>query len=56
MEFGLCQPDPDFGRMYSGPASSPMVAAAQAGAALADELYSAADGYQSVVSELASGD
>ncbi|WP_363115343.1 PPE domain-containing protein [Mycobacterium sp.] len=56
MEFGLCQPDPDFGRMCSGSASSPMVAAAQAGAALADELYSAAGGYQSVVSELASGD
>jgi PPE-repeat protein len=38
--------------MYSGPGSGPLLAAAQAWVALADELYAAASGYQSVVSEL----
>ncbi len=53
MDFGFYPPEINSGRMYSGPGSGPMLAAAQAWAALADQLYTAASGYQSVVSELA---
>ncbi len=56
MDFGFYPPEVNSGRMYSGPGSRPMMAAAQAWTALADELYTAASGYQSVVSALASGD
>jgi PPE-repeat protein len=52
MDFGFYPPEVNSGRMYSGPGSGPMLAAAQAWAALADELYTAASGYQSAVSEL----
>lgn len=55
MDFGFYPPEINSGRMYSGPGSGPMMAAAQAWTALADELYTAAAGYQSVVSELTSG-
>src|SRR5690348_7581283 len=55
MDFGFYPPEINSGRMYSGPGSGPMMAAAQAWMALADQLYTAASGYQSVVSELASG-
>ena len=55
MDFGFYPPEINSGRMYSGPGSGPMLAAAQAWVALADELYAAASGYQSVVSELTSG-
>ena len=55
MDFGFYPPEINSGRMYSGPGSGPMMAAAQAWTALADELYAAASGYQSVVSELMSG-
>ncbi|MFZ1163576.1 PPE family protein, SVP subgroup [Mycobacterium sp.] len=55
MDFGFYPPEINSGRMYSGPGSGPMLAAAQAWVALADELYTAASGYQSVVSELTSG-
>lgn len=55
MDFGFYPPEVNSGRMYSGPGSGPMLAAAQAWTALADELYTAAGGYQSVVSELTSG-
>src|ERR1700753_280236 len=56
MDFGFYPPEINSGRMYSGPGSGPMMAAAQAWTALADELYTSASGYQSGVSELASGD
>ncbi len=52
MDFGFYPPEVNSGRMYSGPGSGPMLAAAQAWGALADQLYTAASGYQSVVSEL----
>lgn len=52
MDFGFYPPEVNSGRMYSGPGSGPMLAAAQAWMALADELYTAAGGYQSTVSEL----
>jgi PPE-repeat protein len=52
MDFGFYPPEINSGRMYSGPGSGPLLAAAQAWVALADELYTAASGYQSVVTEL----
>ncbi|WP_286670885.1 PPE domain-containing protein [Mycobacterium paraterrae] len=55
MDFGFYPPEINSGRMYSGPGSGPMMAAAQAWMALADELYTAASGYQSVVSDVTSG-
>jgi PPE-repeat protein len=55
MDFGIYPPEINSGRMYTGPGSGPMMAAAQAWGSLADELYTAASAYQSVVSELTSG-
>jgi PPE-repeat protein len=55
MDFGIYPPEINSGRMYTGPGSGPMMAAAQAWGDLADELYTAATAYQSVVSELTSG-
>jgi PPE-repeat protein len=55
MDFGLYPPEVNSGRMYAGPGSGPMLAAAQAWDALADELYTAAGSYQSVTSELTDG-
>jgi len=55
MDFGIYPPEINSGRMYTGPGSGPMMAAAQAWGSLADELYTAASGYQSVISELTSG-
>jgi PPE-repeat protein len=55
MDFGMYPPEVNSGRMYTGPGSGPMMAAAQAWDSMADELYTAASGYQSVVSELADG-
>ncbi|MDT5277498.1 MAG: hypothetical protein QOG95_4430 [Mycobacterium sp.] len=55
MDFGIYPPEINSGRMYAGPGSGPMLAAAQAWGGLADELYTAAGAYQSVVLELASG-
>jgi PPE-repeat protein len=55
MDFGAYPPEINSGRMYTGPGSGPMLAAAQAWAGLADELYTAASSYQSVISELTSG-
>jgi PPE-repeat protein len=55
MDFGIYPPEINSGRMYAGPGSGPMMAAAQAWGSLADELYTAASGYLSVVSELTDG-
>jgi PPE-repeat protein len=55
MDFGIYPPEVNSSRMYAGPGSGPLLAAAQAWGGLADELYTAASGYQSVVSELTSG-
>jgi PPE-repeat protein len=54
MDFGIYPPEINSGRMYTGPGSGPMLAAAQAWAALADELYTAASSYQLVVADLTS--
>jgi hypothetical protein len=55
MDFGIYPPEINSGRMYAGPGSGPMMAAAQAWGSLGDELYTAASGYQSIVSELTEG-
>ena len=55
MDFGIYPPEINSGRMYTGPGSGPMLAAAQAWGSLADELYTAVGAYQSAVSDLTSG-
>lgn len=54
MDFGALPPEINSGRMYTGPGSGPMLAAAAAWDELAAELNSTATGYGSVVSELTS--
>lgn len=53
-DFGALPPEINSGRMYTGPGSGPMMAAASAWDALAAELSSAASGYSSVIAELTS--
>jgi PPE-repeat protein len=55
MDFAMLTPEINSGRMYVGPGSGPMLAAAAAWNGLAAELYSAATSYQSVVSGLTAG-
>jgi PPE-repeat protein len=55
MDFAMLPPEVNSGRMYAGPGSGPMVAAAEAWDGLAAELHSAANAYQSVVSGLTAG-
>jgi PPE-repeat protein len=55
MDFAMLPPEINSGRMYVGPGSGPMLAAAAAWDGLAAELYSAATAYQSVVSGLTAG-
>jgi PPE-repeat protein len=55
MDFAMLPPEINSGRMYVGPRSGPMLAAAAAWNGLAAELYSAATSYQSVVSGLTAG-
>ncbi|MGH3552909.1 MAG: PPE family protein, partial [Mycobacterium sp.] len=55
MDFGALPPEINSGRMYSGPGSGPMLAAAAAWDGLGSELSSAAASYSSVLSGLASG-
>jgi PPE-repeat protein len=54
MDFGTIPPEINSARMYFGPGSAPMLAAATAWDGLADELRSTAFTYQSVISELGS--
>ncbi|SON62949.1 putative PPE family protein PPE32 [Mycobacterium simulans] len=54
MDFGVLPPEINSGRMYAGPGSGSMLAAAAAWDELAAELAWAAAGYDSVVSELSS--
>lgn len=54
MDFGALPPEINSARIYSGPGSAPMLAAATAWDALANELHSTATGYGSVVADLAS--
>jgi PPE-repeat protein len=55
MDFGLLPPEINSGRMYAGPGSEPMLAAAAAWDGLAAELHSTAVSYESVISGLAAG-
>ncbi|WP_142393477.1 PPE family protein [Mycobacterium sp. 4858] len=52
MDYGLLPPEVNSGRMYAGPGSGPMLAAAVAWDALAAQLESAASGYSAEVSGL----
>ena len=53
MDYGALPPEINSARMYSGPGSPPMVAAAAAWDGLAAELSSTASSYQSVIERLA---
>jgi PPE-repeat protein len=55
MDFAMLPPEINSGRMYAGPGSEPMLAAASAWDGLAAELQSTAASYQSVISELSGG-
>jgi PPE-repeat protein len=55
MDFALLPPEINSGRIYTGPGSGPMLAAAAAWNGLATELHSTATSYESVISELSAG-
>lgn len=55
MDFGALPPEINSGRMYAGPGSGSMLAAASAWDGLAAKLYSASTAYESVISNLSSG-
>lgn len=55
MDYGAFPPEFNSGRMYAGPGSASMLAAATAWDGLAAELRSAASSYRSVISQLTSG-
>ena len=55
MDFGLLPPEINSARMYAGPGSGPMLAAAAAWEALAAELQSTAGSYQSAIAGLTDG-
>lgn len=52
MDFGALPPEINSARMYAGPGTAPMMAAAAAWNGLAAELSSTAAGYESVITEL----
>ncbi|GFG75999.1 PPE family protein [Mycobacterium botniense] len=52
MDFGMLPPEINSGRMYAGPRSGPMLAAAAAWDELATQLHAAAASYNSVISAL----
>ncbi|OBG78317.1 hypothetical protein A5700_16990 [Mycobacterium sp. E1214] len=55
MDFAVLPPEVNSARMYSGPGSGPMLAAAVAWDSLAAALHSAASGYQSEIAGLTAG-
>jgi PPE-repeat protein len=55
MDFAILPPEINSGRMYAGPGSGPMLAAAAAWDGLAAELQSTAASYASVISGLTAG-
>lgn len=55
MDFGALPPEVNSGRMYVGPGSGPMLAAASAWDGLAAQLHAAAASYESVISNLTGG-
>ncbi|GFG70390.1 hypothetical protein AWC24_01770 [Mycolicibacter senuensis] len=52
MDFGALPPEINSARMYSGAGSAPLLAAATAWSAVGNELYSAAELYQSLISQI----
>lgn len=52
MDFGVLPPEINSTRIYSGPGSGPMTAAANAWELLASDLHASAAAYRSVISEL----
>ena len=54
-DFGALPPEINSGRMYDGPGSGPLVAAASAWDGLAAELSSATSGYRAAILELTGG-
>jgi PPE-repeat protein len=54
MDFGVLPPEINSGRIYSGPGSAPLLAAATAWSGLAADLRSTADDYSSTVAGLTS--
>ena len=55
MDYGILPPEINSSRMYAGPGSAPMLAAASAWGGLGAELSSAASSYTGVISELTDG-
>jgi len=55
MDFAFLPPEVNSGRMYEGPGSGPLLAAAAAWDGLATELHTAATSYGAVISELTAG-
>jgi PPE-repeat protein len=55
MDYGILPPEINSSRIYAGPGSGPMLAAASAWDGLAAELGSAASGHTAVISELTEG-
>lgn len=55
MDFGGLPPEVNSGRMYAGPGSGPMLAAAAAWDGLAAQLHSAAASYEAVIANLTGG-
>ena len=55
MDFAMLPPEVNSGRIYAGPGSGPMLAAAAAWDGLAAELQSTAASYGSVIAELTDG-
>jgi PPE-repeat protein len=55
MDYGTMPPEINSARMYAGPGSGPMLAAASAWDGLSAELSSAASSYTAVISELTEG-
>ena len=55
VDYGLLPPEINSGRMYTGPGSGSLLAAAAGWAELGTELHSTAAGFQAVISSLTSG-
>jgi PPE-repeat protein len=55
VDYGLLPPEINSGRMYTGPGSGPLLAAAAAWSELAADYSAAASGHRSVISELTGG-
>jgi PPE-repeat protein len=55
MDYGILPPEINSSRIYAGPGSAPMLAAASAWGGLGAELSSAASSYTGVISELTDG-